>query len=632
VVDDSFSMGASDNGVVRMERAAARMRGVLGFYGTGDEVSLVTASEQPQVVMKRADAGRGGLAAELDRLEVSFYASDLSGGLRLAESILEEAEGKKREICLVTDMQSLAWDRVASTEEEAGRKDIDLFLIDVGTPDQRNLAVTRARAEETGGGTARERGVTVRFRVEGFGPIEDESAVLREVLGGREEASATVRPRRGQPVEQAFTNWIREEGPVAGYGELEPDPLEVDNRRFFVHGGGGERTVLVLEGNPGGEGGPAGRAEAFYLGKALEVLAGDRSLRVREESVPEALERSDFSAYHLVILVDVPTLTERSALGLRKYLEEGGQAVVFLGPRVHPIDYGFLLYPDIVPFAPASPPRVPSPPVGITQRLPDHPLFQMFNEESIDLSEAAFQAYWVLEAEGGQTGRALAWYSDDGAALVESRAGAGKAVVFTSTPGPPWNDLAGRPEFVPFIGELLDYMLEGEGQRSSLTVGETAVLRITGEEGAAEQTVSIELSHPGGEVELLSATLSSGSATRFFDGMRRPGIYRFAASGDGPAVTVAPAAIAVNVDPAESDLRTIEVDEALDRLTAFRTEALESRRLESAVAAARRGRPMWDYVLLLALVLLVAETVYGNRVRKSPRGGARGAGSAEGES
>ena len=51
----------------------------------------------------------------------------------------------------------------------------------------------------------------------------------------------------------------------------------------------------------------------------------------------------------------------------------------------------------------------------------------------------------------------------------------------------------------------------------------------------------------------------------------------------------------------------------------------------------RHRRWLWAVLvsrmnLRLALVLLVAETVYGNRVRKSPRGGTRGAGSAEGES
>jgi hypothetical protein len=85
--------------------------------------------------------------------------------------------------------------------------------------------------------------------------------------------------------------------------------------------------------------------------------------------------------------------------------------------------------------------------------------------------------------------------------------------------------------------------------------------------------------------------------------------------------------VAVNPDTRETDLSRIGTKAALGMLTAFRTDAADSADAGGSVAAARRGRPIWDYLLLLVLAILTAETVYGNTLRGKPgRKPARSAG------
>jgi prepilin-type processing-associated H-X9-DG protein len=617
VVDDSFSMATSDNGVVRMDRATAKIRSLLSFFGTGDEVSLIAASERPRVLLKRTPAGAGEVSLALEGLQPSYLTSDLAAGLRLATSILGEVEEKKREIYLVTDMQALAWEKVDFRREDQGKLDIDLFVVDVGMTGQRNLAITDVKigSEEESGGENRSK-VHVTFQVQSYGPGTDQTAILREVLAGREGASVAIRPRADQPVEQTFSNWVREKGPVIGYGELGHDPLTADNRRFFVHGGGGRRNVLFLDGNPVGGAATENRPEGFFLRKALEALKDDLSLNLREQRVTGEMDRADFAAYHAVIFVDVATLTARCALALRRYVEDGGRAILFLGPHVQPSDYNTLLYPDLLPLAMAPNPRLPHEPVSIDQRLPDHPLFDMFNQENIDFSEAGFRSHWDLDEENGSEARPLAWYSDDGIAIAERQLGTGKVLLFTFSPGPPWSDLPKHLVFVPFIGEMMSYLLPADAEKTSFHVGEAVTLQVLAGDGEWEETVSIRVNHPSGEAETLSAALGVGSGNVYFDNLKEPGVYRFGWGGTGSEGSVSPQAVAANPNTAESDLTTIETSDAVAKLTAFRTNALKSRALEAGVSQARKGRPVWDYLLLVMVGLLVAETVYGNRLRR----------------
>lgn len=626
VIDDSFSMAAADNGLVRMDRARARIRSILGLYGAADEVTLITASRVPAVVLKRVDTRSPEIESELDRLEPSYYASDLAGGLRLAVNILRGVEDMKREIHLVTDMQALAWDSVEFPAEPGGEKDIDLFLIDVGAPGQSNTAVTGVRVDfPTSPEPDGHRELRATFRVETFGAPRGESVVLSEIVAGREEASVAVLPRPGQPVDQTFVNWLPGGTLVTGSGELDLDALPPDNRRYFVAGAGGERTILLVDGNPEGSLETRGRPEAFFVAKALEALAPDLGLAVRADTSPGELARNDFGAYHTVILVDVPSFTEETALALRNYVDEGGHLLLFLGPRTDPADYNRRLSFGLLPGPVGESPVSPFPPVTVTRRRPDHPVFNLLSEEGVGLSDAVFRTYRDVILAENSPGEALAWFSNGAPALLERRVSAGIVIVLPSSPGPPWNNLQAQPFFVPFLGEVLGYLLGKSAVPTELAVGGSLPLRIVAEDPPGPRTVDIEAHSPGGEAASFSVTLSGGSARHYFQDFPVPGIYRFAVVGSGARVTVTPAAVAANLDPAESDLSRVTSDEALARLGAFRTEVPNPSALDLSITRARKGRPLWDYLLVLVLVLLVAETLYGNRVRGRGTPGRRSA-------
>jgi hypothetical protein len=315
--------------------------------------------------------------------------------------------------------------------------------------------------------------------------------------------------------------------PIIGYGELEIDALTVDNRRHFVIGGGGERTILVIDGNP--RGGPETelRPEAFFVEKALQVLTADLSLAIRPAAESGEVDRTDFGAYDAVLFVDAPAFSDRSAMALRTYIEQGGRAVFFLGPRVDPGNYNRYLSPDLIPGRLADSPSSPEPPVQMARRRAGHPGFDLISRERVALSEAVFESYWNVILPTDAAGSAVAWFSNDAPALIEHRLSAGTVLVFPFSPGPPWTDLPRRPSFVPFLGEILRYLLGNEMMPANLLVGDTVSLRVVDSGGGGREAVSLQIRYPDGRAETRPVTLSSGSARYYFQDLTVPGVYRF---------------------------------------------------------------------------------------------------------
>ena len=85
------------------------------------------------------------------------------------------------------------------------------------------------------------------------------------------------------------------------------------------------------------------------------------------------------------------------------------------------------------------------------------------------------------------------------------------------------------------------------------------------------------------------------------------------AHADGDLVRV----VAANVDPAESDLTAIDPDEFAAAVTMGAAETPEALSEGVPRAELERQQSLWRWLLVLALVLFLAETVYGNRLPRT---------------
>ena len=153
---------------------------------------------------------------------------------------------------------------------------------------------------------------------------------------------------------------------------------------------------------------------------------------------------------------------------------------------------------------------------------------------------------------------------DDGAvAAAERRIGGGRSIVWTSTLDDSWTDIAVKPVFLPMVHQLVRYLAHYEPPTSWLTVGQ--VLDLTARaRGRGDRTDRIVVT-PSGE------RISQSSAGEGSDGLlelNEQGIYEIRSTG---AASGRPEAIAVNIDPAESDLNPIDPRELVAAVIAHAT-------------------------------------------------------------
>ncbi len=207
----------------------------------------------------------------------------------------------------------------------------------------------------------------------------------------------------------------------------------------------------------------------------------------------------------------------------------------------------------------------------------------------------------VLYAAGvDPAGARVAAQLSDGTPLLLDRAmGEGHVLVFTTGFDNLTNDLPLHPVFVAFVDRTARYLSGTERLSGARVVDSFVQLRSAGASGMA--TASAEVVDPDGKRPL---SLEEARSARGFR-LSRAGFYqvRFANGKDG--------LIGVNPDRLESDLLPMPPDmEQLwsgENAQAIPNEAAASRTTQHDTAY--RPVSLWWYVMLLALLVALAETV-----------------------
>ena len=235
-----------------------------------------------------------------------------------------------------------------------------------------------------------------------------------------------------------------------------------------------------------------------------------------------------------------------------------------------------------------------------------HPVFEVFKApRSGDFSVARIFRYRSLET--GPTDRVLARFDDGAVAAVERKIGTGGVIVWTSSLDDSWNDLALKPVFLPLVHRFVRYLAQYEQPASWLTVGQVVDLS-TRSKNRAERVVVT----PAGK----RVTQAAGAPGLLE--LDEQGIYEVRSSGVSAG---RPEAIAVNLDPAESDLTPLDPGELVAAVTGRATPSAAPPTASANVSTvdakeAERRQAIWWYLLLAGLLTLAAETVLSNRLSR----------------
>ncbi|MBL9126680.1 MAG: VWA domain-containing protein, partial [Verrucomicrobiales bacterium] len=565
VLDHSGSLGAGDGTATRFDLARQAAEQVVDAFPQGSSVAVLFSGDRVTAPIAEPSFDPNLVRKTLREASPSEMATDHAVGVGAALEALEGRTALRKEIVLVTDRQASGWRRLAEIEamlrERSG--EVRLRVVFVGDTVDENLAIAslgrspgfvpasqpvRFDAEIANRGAAAVRQVRATLHVD-EGPPVDESVL--DVLAPGEVRRVTLFGR------------MPSEGFHAVSVRLPPDKFPADDRRTMVVEAVNRVKVLVVDGDPESNAG-------FFLRHALRPVPADVAADYYlqpQSGAPGQLGVARLSDFDAVVLADVPPLPPTAVDQLGRYVREGGALLVFPGPQAAAAFYNGELSAR-AGLLPAT--------LGALRGRPDgdpdasglalqasgyqHPVFALWNESGAgSLASVRFRAAWELVPRTGTNAPAgaasdatvpqvMLRFSDGVPAVMETGVGRGKVVLFSSTAGTAWNDLAVRPAFVPILHRTIASIADARGERHNVRVGGQVSLRQPAELAGRDVTIA----PPGSNDRRWTRTLRAvpGASLLEWEDTLRAGAYRVTAPGGATTLAM----FAAQPDPAESDM------------------------------------------------------------------------------
>jgi len=631
VLDNSYSMGYVDQGVSRFEQARRAALGLIDTLKPGDEVAVLLMNEEVVPLVRQFTTDPERVKKALREAEPSVVGSNVDPALREAirmansagaavakadtddaeadaAEIPEEDRRRRREIHILTDLQAESWDSILKSNFlKTVDTEASIYVTSFGRKGSPNCFIETASVSAGGTGECT---ITAQARAVGAGSPGN---IITLNINGRNVAQETFAARAGAPASVPLTARFPDPGRYRCILSLQEDSLSLDDRYYFTVEVGERSSVLVVDGDPSAIG-PL--SETFYLAAALNpgaVAGGDgpSPIDARVISVAE-LSVTKLDDLRCVILCNAGRLDGADLVKLESFLRDGGSVLIFLGDNVRADRYNQWVFLPISLTKPVGDPSKKKS-FGFGEQRGDHAIFK----RQIDLRSARFFVCYGSSRGTLKRGAVVLASFDNGQpALVEGRFGKGKVLLFTSTCDLAWNNLPLRRAFLPWLYQVIYYLSSQDTKSQAYRLKDKVVFQAL----AAAYKKRIAVTDPSGKRVVLPPQVKGGYAEAVYTATNLPGMYRVVAD---PAFSNS-GGFGVNLDVRESVLTMASPERITGAAAAGLVRFVEGpkRSIVEEVKKTREGEEFWPLLFKLALLLFVAESLFGNLVSRARRAGA----------
>jgi len=584
--DLSASMVAKRPDGTPLERGREALKQIWASNGT---LSLVAEDADGDRDVGRREGG-GDMPAWIDRLAVDGRAQQLGPAWQRASERLKESGAPTRELLWVSDFTGTPPHTLPPLPQGVVVRRIDVG----GSKPVANAWVKEVRLADA----VVRSGETASLEVEGHlsGSPDPVKAIVTVTLDGRRVGEGEMELRPDSPTVQRFAVQIPATGYHSGEATLEiTDALPSDNRFPFVLHVPGKRQVLIA--------GDDVRA-IRYFELALDPDGSGKAYQVRVR--PGNLRGVNLDSADVVILAGLGAPDPVTARRLAQFVEDGGGLWLLLGDQA---DLGAISRTVLanLGFGPVADEGGRARSEGRWGDLDrGHPALAGLLTGKGDFDAPVVHRLYTAQERKGD--RALVRLGDGRPFLLERDVGRGRAWWTPAAANPSWTDWPVSGVFAPMVQQGVAW-LAGDAGGSGIDVacGEPLVWS-TPIEGEGRNA---EVRDPLGN--LLPAVLQFRGGRRAWvtDATRWQGHYHLLV--DGAETEIA----AVHVPFGESDL-TATPEAAAWPGAVVHPDPGET--LGDALMRLRHGREISPFVLMAALLLLIAETLVA-REGKSKRAG-----------
>ncbi len=614
LLDNSLSMNAQTReGETRFATAKLFAQRLVDSFPPTDAVSLVTLAAPATAVLDLPVYDRRFVRDQLRGVEVTERSTDVIGALRTAGEVLSESPGPQvnRAVYLISDLPRSTWQESAGADGDAvtawrqlakltPRPTESLYVLPVAADAPPNLAVVRLAAESTLVGT----GVPVRIvaEVANFGPTTARGVVLQVRRDGqivRRQPLPRIEP--GAPATTVATIVFDGVGTHIVEAKLAgqaADALREDDTRYLSLEVRETVRVLVVDGRPGttqlaGQAGflvaalaPGGQAVTQAV--LLPTIIGDAEL------TPGAMLNAE-----IVVLCNVQRLAPETWRSLETFVAEGGGLFVLAGDLMNPDHYnrhGFRDGKGVLPvkFRSVETATDLAAPIGFKPERLAHAIVNDFaGRPESGLFTARVERYLPVEPFPGR-GEVVLHYTNDDPALIASPFGAGRVLIFTTSPNMDWTNLPARGDYVSLMVNSVAYLLPRRGDHRNLRVGELIRERLS----AAQTSLPLRV-HTGATASTEPSLIpDDGNLALHYGPIEQAGVATVSIGSESRA-------FAVNIDSQESDLAPVDFTALVGDLKDVAQVVTDMEGLweQSAVARASELASLLMFLVLLLLFL-----------------------------
>ncbi|MEX2353959.1 MAG: BatA and WFA domain-containing protein [Gammaproteobacteria bacterium] len=567
VIDTSFSMGYGD----WFENARSQAEQLVNGMSDNDLAQLIAAGDTMEI-MGNPDNDRAGLLSQIRSLEPGASRLDLGVLISNLNALLRE-QPQNTVIHIISDFQTSGLparfaDLIPGSN---GNYIAGLELHPVAGGDASNVFVDSIIRTDSG----------LDVGVRGYNNESVEVRLALNLNDELQEEQAGIIPASGQRVFQFQINSYENGDNRVEASLLEDDALPADNIRYAVVDNTPARPVLLITANVDG-------LPVRYLTAAVE--AGQQGYRVEAVSVNE-LDPRIIQRYPWLIIDDLGIVNESLAAVISEYIAGGGAVFTAAGERAQqrqrlPVT-GFPVNPVISGSGLLSP----------------HAVARIDTSHPVLAGTSGWRDIYVsqlLSVDTSATSQDLINLDNAAPLLIEHTIGRGRLLLLTSSLDNKWNDLPIRPVFVNFMAEAARYLSGSERIQRHQTIGDFLQLGQSG--NSAGQVIDPE----GNTVLSLADTHRSQDIK-----LNQTGIYEIY-TDDSEIL------IAVNPDLRESELAVMSADELAKWKDAVPVHAPGTN--PGLTDIEHDPVELWHILLILLGLVLLAESILGNRYLASGKG------------
>ncbi|MCU0663497.1 MAG: VWA domain-containing protein [Myxococcota bacterium] len=588
VIDDSLSMHHATSSGSSFERAQKLALEELGRLRPGDSVGVIfTASAaEPELSALSFDRERAERAIEAGN--AGYARGDLRAAIERAAAALQSSPLPQREIVLITDLSQ--GDDLGRWPPLSPSSGIGLRILEAGAKQRDgNTAVVDVQVFPAADGSPED--MVLEAQVASFGKSAATGLEISLEVDGAEAARGRVDVPANGVVSKKFSHRFSGEGIHRGLVRIGEDALPQDDVRYFsaiVHNA---IRVLVVDGDPR----PGSHLdEVFYLERALSTqLPEEVSIRPVVLDA-EAVSDAPLGSYDVIFLAGLEAPKASLAERLLSYVNEGGGVFVSAGGGA--ANMGLLA--SLLPGRVVSLRKAPEgrKPYRIASVVRDHPVFAPFGNGATGLEQAQISAHLLVRAETNGERSALLELGGGLPLLLERKLGKGRVLFLATTIDREWTDIPIRPGFLPLVQRSARYLAGrlDEPRLPQILVGEALNLEIS----AGMQRLVVR--DPAGKDTAYAASDLRGKSSLAFPHTYAPGHYRVWAEipSQGGLRELENHGFIVVTDPRESNLTQV-----------IAATSSESKAKQASSSASIGGTlPIWPYLLVAAMLLLLCET------------------------